>query len=174
MATAFPHDLPSIETGAGTALEVPHEYFLQHILPPLRSNVDPYKVLAKLTRTRSRARRLVTKQGRWRGFAVDPVDAKRYDYASLSRFTDIVNAISDAGASEGAQPTVHLIARHSADPTEDSDRQRLPSAYMAHCGASCYNASWEEMNVLAWFSPKDQEEDREEVSVARVEEVEEC
>ena len=105
---------------------------------------------------------------------MDPVDAKRDDYASLSRFTDIVNAISDAGASEGAQPTVHLIARHSADPTEDSDRQRLPSAYMAHCGASCYNASWEEMNVLAWFSPKDQQEDRDEVSLARVEEVEEC
>lgn len=69
-------DAQAIHTPIGPAHEVPVEYFLRHVLPPLHHELDASQILRTLQSTRNGAsNRPITRRDRWRGFPVDPAQS---------------------------------------------------------------------------------------------------
>ena len=164
MSTASSFAVQSFETAAGTAQQVPLEYFMQHVLPPLRSDIDPQKVVSKMRRTKNKAKRSITRAGRWRGFAEDPADIARCDEAFFLHFTKLLEAIVQCSAPRDAQTSLSLVYRRDGDLDRDHDRYFLPSAYMTRSRGPHYNGAWGDMSVLSWYSTGDDQSDCETVS----------
>lgn len=131
----------AIKTPFGSSSELPLQAFLDGVLPPLRHGLNPEKVLKSL-QSGEKSSRIITKQGRWRGFANDP---KHSDHSILRTFKplesvvkSIVKACSQVITVD--EPTLRFESNHTL---VDRSRYNLEETPFPH-------ASFLEGPELAW------------------------
>ena len=125
-----------VETRAGYAYQIPTQYFLDEVLPPLHPVLNVDKVLGTMRRSGGKGRHPITKEGRWRGFPKDPEESlgvrrRRHPPFKFAHFTDMTDAIIKAGARYGASPSFKVS--NNLVQCVDFDRaqeEALPDAFI--------------------------------------------
>lgn len=162
MPFTYPESLPATQTPLGRATRVSIAYFLDHVLPPLPSTVDPDEVLAKMQRAGKKAGRPITKAGRWWGFATDPARADRCEETSFVHFADMVRAVAKASASNGTN-TPRKLLHNPRQGTWSHLRQDadLPDAYVVSHETSQQGAEWADVCVAGEYRKRNRDLDRD-------------
>ncbi|KAJ3529563.1 hypothetical protein NM688_g7837 [Phlebia brevispora] len=123
-----------MSTRLGPATQVPIQFFLDHVLPPLDAEIDTDAVLAKLRRYGKGPHRAITKAGRWCGFSVDPAKIKGpHSGSAFANWPRVVDAIARCGAPTGKcmKPSLRLVNNPSPGrDAEDCSVRAAPDAYM--------------------------------------------
>lgn len=114
-----------LQTPQGLALQLPLDAFLTNVLPPLRHDLHPKKVVATLaaTNTKAASHRPISSRGRWRGFAKDPAKMKGPAKNVFQALENILQSIIEATGLEDAP------APFRCNPREDS----MPASFL-YCG----------------------------------------
>lgn len=137
------------------ALQVPTQYFLDHVLPPLRSELNPEEALAKikcLVRTTARA---ITKAGRWWGFSQEPALANCCEEISFQNFPRITEAIAKYGVSRGVTPCFKLLHNPKRGvKTSDRDDHSFPDAFMVPPRTCQGEVKWSDIGVVGEYKKK--------------------
>ncbi len=84
------------KTSTGNWIQLPLDYFLIHVLPPLHPHLDVNRIVENLKSSGKKSRRAITARNRWRGFAQDPAESPRPESRSFEYLTDVVQAITKA------------------------------------------------------------------------------
>lgn len=98
----------AIKTPYELALRVPLAHFRDHILPPLRHELDSAQILHTLRNSGEESSRLITAQNRWRGFAQDPAHCACSEKESFTSLRHIIEAITEVASADdkSIMPTV--------------------------------------------------------------------
>lgn len=113
--------LEVLTTPAGTAVRVPLNFFLNHVLPPLQHSFSISKALQTLLTTgkRSSAHKPITLKKRWKGFAKDPAEADRPGDRSFVYVENAVQAIIKAAGSKETEVTF----KNNPEPIMENHRR---------------------------------------------------
>lgn len=128
-------DLPisGIKTPFGVSREVPLQHFLHRILPQLPHGLNPAQVLETIkTSSNSSSQKILTKHGRWRGFAKDPALCDRSVYRTFTHLEGVVKAVIQASSSS-ARIKPELNFKNNPGPIttyELRSRNTLPDAFL--------------------------------------------
>lgn len=148
-----------MRTPIGQAHEVPMQYFLQHVLPPLHHDLDASQILRTLKSTRNGTySRLITLRDRWRGFPVDPAQSKDSTTRVLQHLLDITKGIVGATGLEkqGVEPTLRFLENTS---TMDPALGTRPDVSLVHGSDS----SWRSIAACGAYTKNDSVSDIREV-----------
>ena len=162
-----------VETRVGDAHRAPVQYFLDEILPPVHPNLDVDKVYATMRRSGKKGHRIITRDGKWRGFPTKLVGAsnvKRRQRVSfrVSRFTHVVNAIVKAGTRHGVSSSLEIVHNDVQGADFDTTRKHsLPDAFAVPCGTNQDNpVRSEDISVAGFYTTSTKEEAEEDVSLS--------
>ena len=143
---------PDIVTPVGRAQRVTTSYFLDNVLPPLPSELAVTDILASIRRYGKKSQRLITQQGRWRGFSEDPAKDTRDKQNIFVHFAAIIETISRAGAARGQTSNAKLVQRlvRRAEVPEEPDETTLPDGCIVPIGSD--KETWEDIAAVGWYS----------------------
>ncbi|KAF7790445.1 hypothetical protein EIP86_001400 [Pleurotus ostreatoroseus] len=134
------------KTQLGTAIEVTTDLFLSRALPPIRHQLNPATINAKLTGLTRKAfhHRPVTLRNRWRGFPQDPAQLVCSVENTFRHFPDAVAAIIKAGCTTSGKRPHPIIFQNNPDcEMEYVNRQEpataFPDAYLFKDGIPSWN-----------------------------------
>ncbi len=119
------------KTPLGECIQLPVDYFLEHVLPPLHPQMDPRKMVDILKTRGNKSRRAITTHGRWRGFARNPAESLRDESHVFKYLADVVQAIAKVAGVDDADPTVRFQNNpHGGSDYDLRDDNSLPDAYL--------------------------------------------
>lgn len=145
------------KTELGYAHQVPVQYFLDQILPPLRPEINLDRVLRRLKYSRARGRRAITKGGRWWGFSSNPSTSTKCPGETYKRFVGVVNSIARAGSSHAISPEFTLLHKKAYENAEEVPGQDLPDAYVVPTGVDKNRLSWADVAVVGEYQKQSAE-----------------
>ena len=138
-----------IVTPSGLAQRVTTEYFLEHILPPLPSELTSTGILTSIRHYGKKSQRLLTQRGRWRGFSTTPASDARDKHAIFVHFAAIVEAIFKAGRDRGFVLNAKFV-QHLNHEDKELDSTQLPDGCITSMDGD--GKTWEDVAVVGWYS----------------------
>ncbi|KAJ3531368.1 hypothetical protein NM688_g7587 [Phlebia brevispora] len=155
----------------GPITQIPLEYFVEHVLPPLHPDINVDAVFQKLKRAGKGTRRPITKSGRWWGFGQDPMNTRYSVSRSYVHFPKIIDAIVQYGAPHGFVPCLDFMHNPRPFPTHKTrDDSVFPDAFMLPSGTSKTDVKWADIGVVGEYDknePSDSPNSNIKWSVAR-------
>ncbi|KAJ3531026.1 hypothetical protein NM688_g7632 [Phlebia brevispora] len=146
-------------TDLGPAIQVSLQYFVNHVLPPLRPQIDVDAVLRKLKRVKKGKRQPITKAGRWWGFAKDPARTPISIQRSYMHFPNLVRAIARHSTPRGEEPSLQIFHNPiTALSINDRGETSMPDAYMAARGTSGVGMKWSNIDVIGEYGKSEHSE----------------
>ena len=126
--------LEILQTPEGNAVPVSTQWFLDHVLPPLPSDVSAQRVLQKwkAAHKKSSSQKPITNHGRWKGFTKDPSLSSASPRSTFKHLCSIVDSITKATSTTTSERTRYLHINPAPVPMLMSDRRdndSLPDAF---------------------------------------------
>ncbi|KAJ3554522.1 hypothetical protein NM688_g3064 [Phlebia brevispora] len=141
-----------VSSEVGPVTQVPLEYFIEHVLPPLHPNIDIDTVLQDLRRAGRGNRHPITRSGRWWGFGQDPTSTKHSVSRSYIHFPKIVDAIVKYRAPHGMNPSVDFMHNPKPiPPWRKRGETAFPDAFMLLRGASKSDVKWTDIWIVGEY-----------------------
>ncbi|KAF7799164.1 hypothetical protein EIP86_010395 [Pleurotus ostreatoroseus] len=127
-----------IHTPFGLSREISITQFFRRVLPQLRHELNPTQVLETIkTSKTSPSTKPLTKNGRWRGFAKDPIHSTHSATHTFSHLESVVQAVITASILnlEAEKPKLSLKSNPNSVTTyQDRSDTTLPDAFFTEGG----------------------------------------
>lgn len=154
-----------IKTPFGPSSELPLQAFLDGVLPPLRHSLNPEKVLKSL-QSGEKSSRIITEQGRWRGFANDP---KHSDHSILRTFKPLESVVKSIVEACSQVITVDkpTLCFESNSTSVAKSRYHLGETFPHAFFLEGPELSWHKIAVCGEYRKKEDSESVQDVSIVR-------
>lgn len=157
-----------IKTPFGPCQELALKHFLDHVLPPLRHNLDPARIVATMKSSgKSSSNKIITSNNRWRGFARDPASCEQSTYDTFKHLEAVVKAIVKVVSTDygDVKPSSDFWSNHEPVSTCWSwSGDRFPSATFRRSPEH----GWENAAVCGEYQKGDDSDCAQDVSIIRL------
>ncbi len=148
-----------VRTPQGDATQLPLALFLNNVLPPLPTDIDPLRLVHILTSSypKSSSQKAITSKGRWRGFAQDPAESWQREKESFRHLKGIVHSILKAGGHP--LPVAFYQTPSDASSSRGRLEQYLPDSLLLSEPDMC----WDNVVTFGELQKHDSDADVQEV-----------
>lgn len=153
----------TIRTPYGPRHELTVQDFFDHVLPSLKSGINPAQVVATLKNNGTPSfNKAITQHGRWKGFAKDPLDCPHSLHQTFRHLEGVVKMIVKATdlPSNCSKPNLHF----ESNPTPDESWSRSDDTFPDASFWEGSERTWRNVAVCAAYQKGNLVDDVEAVS----------